>query len=563
MKYLIIFFFFCVSLIINAQENYRLNINNINLPFDNKGVLADVNIPPDGSGGRYDSIVFLFSGGFFLTGINADTIWANAVATASLVNDYQPGPVGSLPGNPENKIYVIQSSDPPFGQSWQDYSDAVNLGADFYDGNNDGLYNPVDLNGNNQWDPEEDRPDILGDVTAWCVYNDGVPANLRRFIQDPLGIELQQTIFAFTPVTSQFLDNTIFIRYRITNTGNISSILDSVYFSAWSDPDIGDATNDMFGTDSLLNSGYSYQLQEDFSYGINPPAFFTTILQGPYAYIPGVTFIDVNSNGLYDEGTDTPLDSAINNKGTVLGQELFPGAGNLNLKSSMMHVNGDPFLQQPNDHFEARNYSLGKLKDGDIIDPCNFQYGYYQNVNCNEVNPFKIFSGDPVSETGWLCRFEGNIFTMINSGPFKLEADKPVDIIVAYNVGRGVDTLDSIIKGRAVTRTSIDFYNSNFSDLAVIVTEDFPLPSEFELYQNYPNPFNPATSIQYSVGSKEFVTLKVYDILGREVAALVNEEKPSGTYEVQFDASSLSSGIYFYEMRAGNFSSVQKMILMK
>src|SRR5690554_3755335 len=93
MKYLIIFFFFCVSLIINAQENYRLNINNINLPFDNKGVLADVNIPPDGSGGRYDSIVFLFSGGFFLTGINADTIWANAVATASLVNDYQPGPV--------------------------------------------------------------------------------------------------------------------------------------------------------------------------------------------------------------------------------------------------------------------------------------------------------------------------------------------------------------------------------------------------------------------------------------------------------------------------------------
>jgi len=152
---------------------------------------------------------------------------------------------------------------------------------------------------------------------------------------------------------------------------------------------------------------------------------------------------------------------------------------------------------------------------------------------------------------------------MINSGPFKLEADKPVDIIVAYNVGRGVDTLDSIIKGRAVTRTSIDFYNSNFSDLAVIVTEDFPLPSEFELYQNYPNPFNPATSIQYSVGSKEFVTLKVYDILGREVAALVNEEKPSGTYEVQFDASSLSSGIYFYEMRAGNFSSVQKMILMK
>ncbi|MDP2362861.1 MAG: hypothetical protein Q8M94_03725, partial [Ignavibacteria bacterium] len=72
------------------------------------------------------------------------------------------------------------------------------IGADFYDGHMDGIYDPVDLNGNGIWDLNEDRPDILGDVTAWCVYNDGVPKELRRFNTiDPLGIEIHQTAFAW------------------------------------------------------------------------------------------------------------------------------------------------------------------------------------------------------------------------------------------------------------------------------------------------------------------------------------------------------------------------------
>jgi hypothetical protein len=81
------------------------------------------------------------------------------------------------------------------------------------------------------------------------------------------------------------------------------------------------------------------------------------------------------------------------------------------------------------------------------------------------------------------------------------------------------------------------------------VDDDFQIPTEFVLYQNYPNPFNPSTSIQYAVSSMQFVTLKVYDLLGREVATLVNEEKPVGRYEVEFsagsfgDASGLSSGV--------------------
>ncbi|MCH7772115.1 MAG: T9SS type A sorting domain-containing protein [Bacteroidetes bacterium] len=89
------------------------------------------------------------------------------------------------------------------------------------------------------------------------------------------------------------------------------------------------------------------------------------------------------------------------------------------------------------------------------------------------------------------------------------------------------------------------------------------LPKHFSLDQNYPNPFNPSTSIQYAVSSMQFVSLKVYDLLGREVATLVNEEKPVGNYEVEFIGDGLTSGIYFYQLRAGNYVETKKMVLLR
>ena len=83
------------------------------------------------------------------------------------------------------------------------------------------------------------------------------------------------------------------------------------------------------------------------------------------------------------------------------------------------------------------------------------------------------------------------------------------------------------------------------------------------LQQNYPNPFNPSTIIQYAINSTQFVTLKVYDILGKEVFVLVNEKQNEGSYEVDFDGSNFSSGIYFYKLQTDNFSEIKKMTLMK
>ena len=93
--------------------------------------------------------------------------------------------------------------------------------------------------------------------------------------------------------------------------------------------------------------------------------------------------------------------------------------------------------------------------------------------------------------------------------------------------------------------------------IVVSVEKNEPIKT-FNLCQNYPNPFNPTTSLQYAIGSRQFVTLKVYDLLGREVATLVNEEKPAGEYEVEFNAANLSSGIYFYQLQAGEFISTKE-----
>ncbi len=87
--------------------------------------------------------------------------------------------------------------------------------------------------------------------------------------------------------------------------------------------------------------------------------------------------------------------------------------------------------------------------------------------------------------------------------------------------------------------------------------------NDFSLEQNFPNPFNPKTEINYQIPELSFVTLKVYDVLGSEVAILVNEENSAGNYEVEFDATDLSSGIYFYRLQAGDFVETKKMVLMK
>ena len=115
-----------------------------------------------------------------------------------------------------------------------------------------------------------------------------------------------------------------------------------------------------------------------------------------------------------------------------------------------------------------------------------------------------------------------------------------------------------------------------WTDSTVIIDDiedEILIPIGFSLSQNYPNPFNPSTTVKYSIPTRSKVLIKVYDILGKEVTMLVNEEKPAGTYEVEFNGHSglslggevrnLSSGVYFYKLRAGSFIETKKMLLIK
>jgi len=95
------------------------------------------------------------------------------------------------------------------------------------------------------------------------------------------------------------------------------------------------------------------------------------------------------------------------------------------------------------------------------------------------------------------------------------------------------------------------------------VTETSENIVDYNLSNNYPNPFNPSTKIEFRTAESGFVSLKVYDVLGKSIAILVNEIKPAGKYQVNFDARNLPSGVYFYKLESGNFVETRKMLLMK
>jgi hypothetical protein len=100
-------------------------------------------------------------------------------------------------------------------------------------------------------------------------------------------------------------------------------------------------------------------------------------------------------------------------------------------------------------------------------------------------------------------------------------------------------------------------------DVVSGVENENDLVNNFSLEQNYPNPFNPSTSIQYTIANRQFVTLKIFDVIGNELATLVNQYKLSGRYNVEFNASTLPSGVYFYRLQAGDFVQTRKMILLR
>jgi spore germination protein YaaH len=127
-------------------------------------------------------------------------------------------------------------------------------------------------------------------------------------------------------------------------------------------------------------------------------------------------------------------------------------------------------------------------------------------------------------------------------------------------IGFPFETIASLSQRTTLMSGIVTFLESTTT---AVQQDNMAAPKEFTLQQNYPNPFNPTTHLRFTIADFRFVTLKIYDVLGREAATLVNERKSPGTYEVSFDGSRFASGVYFYTLRAGNFVETKKMLMIK
>ncbi|OGU41469.1 MAG: hypothetical protein A2315_01740 [Ignavibacteria bacterium RIFOXYB2_FULL_35_12] len=173
------------------------------------------------------------------------------------------------------------------------------------------------------------------------------------------------------------------------------------------------------------------------------------------------------------------------------------------------------------------------------------------STNVTTAFDYTTIKYSPDGTEEWTIKYTNSDFAGSIEEPFGLFVDTLSNVYVT-----GMSALDYATVKYVQTPTSVDIFPLN-------------IPDRFTLEQNYPNPFNPSTTIRYAIpllGGDErggFITMKVYDVLGNEVATLVNEEKPAGSYEVNFDAIGLPSGIYFYKLQAGSFVETKKMILIK
>jgi hypothetical protein len=177
----------------------------------------------------------------------------------------------------------------------------------------------------------------------------------------------------------------------------------------------------------------------------------------------------------------------------------------------------------------------------------------YQIAECRNIYQSFFYNRETIFMEVTFYQYQDDSTLNQNSWP-------DYTITLAYGIGEIMDFDEGGAGPQRILRGCIID-----GDTVGIITsvEEETLLTAFELYQNYPNPFNPATRIEYEVSSLSHIKLNVYDILGREAAVLVNEEKYPGRYSVTFNASHLSSGVYFYKLTAGDKTIVKQMVLLK
>ena len=460
--------------------------------------------------------------------IRTDYQTADLTMDASTFFNITPGEVTQ---NEINLIYLQYQTD------WNEWP--ANEGA---------LYNDIDNNG--YYDPSIDIPGVpSASQTIFIKYNDSIEPGLYQ--SPPIGLEISETYWAFPDAPA--LTNTIFKKVDMVYTGgNLpypGSYIDSMYVCQWSDPDVGNSTDDFAGCDSVLNLGYSYNanpVDDDYqTIGFEPPATGYAMLQGVSQY------------------TGNPIDSAIINFKWRHGYKYF----NRKPMSSYVYFAAGGTWNDPaftyTGTLEFYNLMRGFKPDPPYPEAVPFPeiVADYTGTGCY------LLPGDPVSGTGkrdGTVDSPGDRRMVVINGPFFMNLNDTVESVIALTTAVGINYLESVTELRK-NAFSADSAFQSYVEFTSVSASEIRISNNFgyTLLQNYPNPFNPTTSIKYSITSEQLVTIKVYDLLGREIETLVNEEKPKGTYKSTWNAVNLPSGVYFYQLRAGNFVETKKMILLR
>jgi hypothetical protein len=312
--------------------------------------------------------------------------------------------------------------------------------------------------------------------------------------------------------------SSVYLKYKLYNNG--SKTIKDMYVTMWNDPDLGNANDDFVGCDTLDNIWFCYNADNDDPvYGEAPPAIGFKLLYGPMVPSTG-------QSAYFDGAWITDY----SNLGMTTFHSLFGSA-------------------EPDNYSETYGFIRGLTKSGE-------PYVY------NSDTLTFVHSGDPVTGTGDLDFAPADRRMLAASGPFDMRPGDSQFVLIKMAVGQGTDHLNSITELRTIL-------NEPFDPLTDVPGDATPgLPYRFTVRQNYPNPFNPSTVIEYTLPRRSAVTIDIFNVLGQKVCRLVDEVKPAGTHAVSWDGTNkaggaVSTGLYFYRVKAGDMVASRKMLLLK
>ena len=407
----------------------------------------------------------------------------------------------------------------------------VDLGAPVVDGDGiDGNYNLE----------AGDRPALIGDQMLWWVMND-VGNVHQSSVAPPMGMEIHATAFAFhRPGT--YIDDVTFYRYVLHYKG--AAPLEEAYFGLFSDPDLGDFSDDYLGSDSTLHLAFVYNADNldggGHGYGVAPPALGYTFLRSPVAD---------------HDGRDNDRDGTTDEPGEMRGMTSF-----------LFYAGGGCVICDPSTAQDYYLYMQARWKDGKSL-TVGGDYGR----GFSDIPTKFAFSGDPTTGAFWSERNldgqgspqgNGDRRFIAASGPFTLQPGQTQEFIFAIVWARGRDHLDSV---RELKKVTARLHEVADEILQVDLPQPAPPPEPtygLGFAQNFPNPFSTATTIRYSLPQPIYVRLKVYDVLGRAIATLVDEQQDGGIYEVPFAAQDLPGGVYFYRIEMDHLRFTKPMMLL-